>query len=243
MQSKKSSPSSSGYSITRSGKDITVRVATPIDDLCIANLRLSVFSDFTPETRKLFCDRSCHLLSTRRQRGAMCIVATETRTSSSSFLPSMEDESVVGTAEISFHEFAETSLGRSRPQGSILYVTEVAVNSAKRRRGIAKLMMEAIDKVAKIRKTETIYLHVDVENIGALRLYEHAGYKKLPSDDPVFLEFTTKLNLHDGATKGRKHYLMSKDFVKKPTWLEDHNKKETFSGQTQRGTLGIEVLH
>jgi hypothetical protein len=102
-------------------------------------------------------------------------------------------------------------------------------------------MMEAIDKLAKIRKTETIYLHVDVTNKGALRLYENAGYQKLPNDDPLFLEFTTKLNLHDGATKGRKHYLMAKN-IKPPTWIKGIKNEETSMIRSkQRGTLGIEV--
>jgi ribosomal protein S18 acetylase RimI-like enzyme len=230
--------------LKRSSTDsaITVRVASPKDDVDIAQLRLSVFSDFTPETRKIFCDRSCHLLSTRRQRGAMCIVAATGSEKPSPFMtPITEKNRIIGTAEISFHEFSETKLGRSRPKDSILYVTEVAVNSKHRRKGIANLMMEAVDKVAKIRKTETIYLHVDVENVAALRLYQRAGYAKLPSDDPVFLEFTTKLNLHDGATKGRRHFLMAKD-VKEPTWLENKYKDESLNIQTQRGTLGIEVL-
>ena len=220
---------------------VTVRVASPKDDVDIAQLRLSVFSDFTPETRKIFCDRSCHLLSTRRHRGAMCIVATESEKSSPFMTPITEKNRIIGTAEISFHEFSETKLGRSRPKDSILYVTEVAVNSKHRRKGIANLMMEAVDKVAKIRKTETIYLHVDVENVAALRLYNRSGYRKLPNDNPVFLEFTTKLNLHDGATKGRRHFLMAKD-MKEPTWIEDKYKDESLNIQTQRGTLGIEVL-
>ena len=33
-------------------------------------------------------------------------------------------------------------------------------------------------------------------------------------------EFTRSLNLHPGATKGRRHYLLYKDLVENPTWLE-----------------------
>ncbi|KAG7361097.1 N-terminal acetyltransferase [Nitzschia inconspicua] len=214
--------------------DLDVRVATPNDDLDIAQLRLSIFSDFTPQTQKMFCDRSCHLLSSRRQRGAVCIVATNQNR-----LPG-EQIKIIGTAEISFHEFIGTRLGRARPKDSILYLTEVAVNTKHRRKGIASLMMEAIEKVAKNRDAETIYLHVDITNLGALTLYEKAGFKKLPGDNLIFKEFTTKLNLHDGATKGRRHFLMSKD-LKSPTWLEDiETMHRPIRGQ-QQGTLGIEV--
>ena len=70
-----------------------------------------------------------------------------------------------------------------------------------------------------MRKVETLYLHVDVENKGAISLYEKAGYQVVDNSEPMFLEFTTKLNLHDGATKGRNHLLLYKDLVKRPTWL------------------------
>ena len=237
----KSKRTLSSYANSSDKSVIDVRVATSRDDLDIANLRLSVFSDFTPQTRKLFCDRSCHLLATRRQRGAMCLVAVEPKRSMlMSPSGSIERDPVVGTAEISFHEFSDTRLGRARQADKILYVTEVAVSDKYRRKGIAKLMMTAIDKIASIRKIETIYLHVDVDNKAALRLYEKSGFKKLPSNNAVFHEFTRKLNLHDGATKGRCHFLMYKDF-KEPTWLEDIH-QEVPSEQTQRGNLGIEVL-
>jgi len=194
----------------------TVRVATALDDIDIANLRLSVFSNFDPATRKIFCDRSCQLLATRRQRGATCIVATNSDNKTDSI--SMEGNStIVGTAEISFHEFFETRLGCSRPEGSIIYITEVAVSAKHRRKGIASLILRAIDSIANTSDIETIYLHVDVTNLGAIHLYEKAGYRIL-ADDQVFYEFTKKLNLHDGANKGRRHHLMSRD-LRQPTWL------------------------
>jgi GNAT superfamily N-acetyltransferase len=124
---------------------------------------------------------------------------------------------VIGTAEVSFHEFEGTKLGMSRSSGSILYVTEVAVNHSYRRQGIAKLLMQAVDKIAALRKVETVYLHVDTENRGAIQLYTDAGYKILPKDNLLFSEFTRKLNLHDGFTKGRNHHLLSKDLLQ-PTW-------------------------
>jgi len=238
---------------SKSSSSIVARVATVMDDLQIANLRLSVFSNFNPDSRKLFCERSCQLLSSRRRRGATCIVATmkedliddmkpRTKTRAISF---KGDEAIVGTAEISFHEFSGTEIGRYRPKGSILYVTEVAVDVSQRRKGIAKLMMEAIDTVANNRKVETIYLHVDVNNMGAVNLYQRAGYKKLKYENPMFLEFTTKLNLHDGATKGRNHHLMAKD-LRQPTWFtfeeESRHEVEACTGNSQERTLGFNVI-
>jgi len=238
----------------RLSSSVVARVATGIDDLDIANLRLSVFSNFNPESRKIFCERSCQLLTTRRQRGATCIVATiqnnpvdnDERQEALPSSAAASDRSlgangkIVGSAEISFHEFSQTQLGYSRPRDSILYVTEVAVDAAQRRKGIANLMMKAIDSLAAIREVETIYLHVDVANLGAVNLYKRAGYTILEYDNPVYLEFTTKLNLHDGATKGRNHYLMSKD-LRKPTWLNIQEEQQN-SVEPERRLLGIEVM-
>jgi len=211
----------------KSSSSVVGRVATSMDDLEIANLRLSVFSNFNPESRKIFCERSCQLLSSRRRRGATCIIATIEKNSNKDQKPKTKTRGIfrkgngpiAGTAEISFHEFSGTQLGHSRPKDSILYVTEVAVDATYRRKGIAKLMMEAIDTLANTRNIETIYLHVDVTNLGAVNLYKSAGYRKLEPGNPIFLEFTTKLNLHDGATKGRNHHLMAKD-LRQSTWFD-----------------------
>jgi len=70
-----------------------------------------------------------------------------------------------------------------------------------------------------LRNVESLYLHVDVLNFGALELYRKAGYRKVHHADPMYAEFTTSLNLHDGATKGRRHYLLYKNLVQNPTWL------------------------
>ena len=171
----------------------------------------------------------------------MCLVAVEPKRSMlMSPSGSIKRDPVVGTAEVSFHEFEGTGLGQARQPDKVLYVTEVAVNKQYRRKGVAKLMMRAIDKIARIRKIETIYLHVDVKNKAALRLYENAGFQKLPSDNSAVQEFTRKLNLHDGATKGRRHFLLGKEYSGSgPTWLKDVQESAL---PTQKGNLGIEVL-
>jgi len=237
----------------KSSSSVVARVATAMDDLEIANLRLSVFSNFNPDSRKLFCERSCQLLSSRRRRGATCVIATTKKNPNGGQTPKTrtrgirrkDSGSIAGTAEISFHEFSGTQLDYSRPKDSILYVTEVAVDASHRRKGIANLMMEAIDTLGNIREIETIYLHVDVTNLGAVNLYERAGYRKLDPENPVFLEFTTKLNLHDGATKGRNHHLMAKD-LRQPTWYiqegPQHAVDACIAVESQQRSLGIDVM-
>lgn len=228
-------------------KAITVRIATHADDVDVASLRLSVFSELTPDIQNQFHGRSCQALHSRRLRGAICLVARAAAPSPCNQPNSYEEEdgSLLGSAECSFHEFFGTRLGRRRPRNSVLYVTEVAVNPAARRQGIGRKLLRAIDLVATMRGTETLYLHVDATNLGALALYEKAGYRKASLDDAVFMEFTTSLNLQPGATKGRDHFLLYKDLMSSPTWLDEDDAADissTCSAQkTILGTLGFEI--
>ena len=68
---------------------------------------------------------------------------------------------------------------------------------------------QGVDIVASQMGVETIYLHVDATNEIATTLYEKAGYSRAKPHE-YNDEFTRSLNLHDGATKGRCHYLMFK---------------------------------
>jgi ribosomal protein S18 acetylase RimI-like enzyme len=220
--------------------NISVRAATPSDDVDIACLRLAVFSDVSPDVQDQFVTRSCQAIMNRRMRGAKCVVATAPLTASGGRL----SNHLLGSAECSFHEFFSTKLGRSRRQHSILYVTEFAVNPAARRRGIGLRLLNALHEQA--RDAETLYLHVDVTNREAISLYEKAGYRQVESDDPMFLDFTASLNLHPGATKGRVHHLFYKDLVEEPAWLADDNHKEDHSSATVQkdsvmGNLGFVV--
>jgi ribosomal protein S18 acetylase RimI-like enzyme len=220
--------------------NISVRAATPSDDVDIACLRLSVFSDISPDVQNQFVTRSCQAIMNRRMRGARCVVATAPLTAPGG----RSSNHLLGSAECSFHEFFSTKLGRSRRQHSILYVTEFAVNPAARRRGIGLRLLSALHE--QVRDAETLYLHVDVTNREAISLYEKAGYRQVESDDPMFLDFTASLNLHPGATKGRVHHLFYKDLVEDPTWLADDNHKEDYSSATIQkdsvmGNLGFVV--
>jgi len=208
---------------------LVTRIASPMDDVDIANLRLSVFSDFSPEMQSQFCFRSCQALAHRRTNGAICIVATPP--------PQKVRPVLLGSAECSYHEFKGTRLGQRRPQGSLLYITEVAVHPSARRQGIGVKMLEAMDILAAQKDVETLFLHVDVSNDVALALYEKCGYQRTDEKDPIYREFTTSLNLHPGATRGRTHYLLFKN-IRVPTWItEKAHRKET----QLMGSLGFEI--
>lgn len=123
-----------------------VKVATVKNDLDIAKLRLSVFSDFSPEIRRQFRSRSCEVLGNRRQKGATCLVASVDY-SNADMKDGPEETSpahnwVIGSVECSTHEFAGTRLGMRRPGGSILYVTEVAVSPRARRTGTGTKLLQ-----------------------------------------------------------------------------------------------------
>jgi len=128
-------------------KDQTcVRVATVADDLEIAKLRLSVFSDFSPEVRDQFRTRSCEVLDHRRLKGATCLVAS-VKYSDVDLEFELEEGAcphtwIIGGVECSTHEFAGTKLGLRRPGGSILYITEVAVSPRARRSGAGTLLLK-----------------------------------------------------------------------------------------------------
>ena len=146
-------------------------------------------------------------------------------------------EAVVGSIECSYHEFFHTRLGARRKQYALLYITEVAVHSSVRRRGIGTKLLHAVERYAtqlvplfvgssdsdeNENVIESLYLHVDVSNQGAIRMYEQCGYYKVLSNDPIYTEFTTGLNLQPGATRGREHFLLCKDLVPNPVWLSSH---------------------
>ena len=137
--------------------------------------------------------------------------------------PNIKERSVIGSVECSHQEFRGTMLGNARPKGSLMYVTEVAVRTDARRCGAGVMLMRGVDKVAVLRDVESIYLHVDVTNRAACAMYEKCGYHYLDKREPIYAQFTASLNLHDGATQGRKHHLMSRNFVESLTWLHDND--------------------
>jgi len=246
---------------------MSVRTATVADDMEIAKLRLSVFSDFSPEVRRQFRQRSCEVLNNRRMMGATCLVASvnyndvdvaDVPVGASDMDDIEEDEDadvnelrrsltaaaahtwIIGSVECSTHEFAETELGRRKPGGSVLYITEVAVSPRARRSGAGTSLLKGVDELAAIRNVETVYLHVDITNTAACKLYKKAGYEIVDSQNPIYAEFTTKLNLHDGATKGRVHHLMHKKITNHQTWLELDSSESESLGRIG-GTLGFEI--
>jgi hypothetical protein len=102
--------------------------------------------------------------------------------------------------------------------------------------------LKGVDELAtKYRNVESLYLHVDVKNEAALNLYQKSGYVRVDQTDEMYREFTRTLNLHDGATRGRTHYLLVKH-LRTATWLEAANEKSACSvssAETSRQKLAM----
>ena len=106
------------------------------------------------------------------------------------------------------------------------------------------VFLQGVDKLAHIRKVESLYLHVDVTNEAAINLYTKAGYVKA-EPTPSNLQFTRSLNLHDGATNGRNHYLMCKH-LRIPTILDNEKNTNQIDdkhdiGNAIKNSLGFEM--
>eukprot|EP00903_Cladosiphon_okamuranus_P005588 g5560.t2 len=121
---------------------------------------------------------------------------------------------VLGTLECSRHEFDGTPLEVQVEEGGAkvarLYLTEVAVRSDCRRKGVGRVLLGLVDDVAKELKTSEVFLHVNEINEAALRLYESCGYNEAP-DCASNRAFTNSLGLSGGFI-GQRHRLLHKTF-------------------------------
>ncbi len=64
------------------------------------------------------------------------------------------------------------------PKGTVAYIQTIEVNPASRRRGIASELLRLAEVSALVVGATAIWLHVDVENTAAMRLYEGRGYAR-----------------------------------------------------------------
>ncbi len=67
-------------------------------------------------------------------------------------------------------------IGRDRLIGHILTI-DVSLSS--RRKGVGLKLLQRIEKLFRERNVKTCHLEVREDNIGALRLYEEMGYKRI----------------------------------------------------------------
>jgi len=64
------------------------------------------------------------------------------------------------------------------PKGTVAYIQTIEVHPGSRRRGIAAELLNHAEDSARAAGAAAIWLHVDVENPGAISLYESRGYAR-----------------------------------------------------------------
>jgi [ribosomal protein S18]-alanine N-acetyltransferase len=64
------------------------------------------------------------------------------------------------------------------PKGTVAYIQTIEVNPTLRRKGIASELLRLSEVSALVVGATAIWLHVDVENSAAMRLYEGRGYAR-----------------------------------------------------------------
>jgi ribosomal-protein-alanine N-acetyltransferase len=64
------------------------------------------------------------------------------------------------------------------PKGTVAYIQTIEVHPGSRRRGIAAELLNHAEDSARTAGATAVWLHVDVENPGAIRLYESRGYAR-----------------------------------------------------------------
>jgi ribosomal protein S18 acetylase RimI-like enzyme len=64
------------------------------------------------------------------------------------------------------------------PKGTVAYIQTIEVNPGSRRQGIASELLRLSEVSAQVVGATAIWLHVDVENTAAMRLYEGRGYAR-----------------------------------------------------------------
>jgi ribosomal protein S18 acetylase RimI-like enzyme len=179
-------------------EQFTVRLATAADDPAIAAL---VVDGFLDKFRPIFgarMDRSLKIMekwvALEHASGGVTSLVTEGYSSSEvagsvgvRTAPSREDvlarglwRSLNRNLGLPRAVWATTLLSYPRysRNDSEAYVERLVVSSEYRRRGIARLLLTAAEDMAREAGMETVGLHVSVNNLVALRLYESEGYKE-----------------------------------------------------------------
>ena len=98
-------------------------------------------------------------------------------------------DNTIGTVEFSPTDFLNTAyqyIGAERK----LYVADLAIREDARRMGLATKIIKSVENYAKGHNYDEIYLHVDVGNYVARKLYNKLGFIELSQDDEHVISFT-----------------------------------------------------
>eukprot|EP00968_Pinguiococcus_pyrenoidosus_P004024 scaffold264_cov317-Pinguiococcus_pyrenoidosus.AAC.38 len=189
----------------------TMRVAS-LDDLGpLAEHRLKIFRNIVPTKipSRTYDTIFENLVASMRRRffrkGTYILVATRDEDA----LAPVRRETLMGNLELSCHSLQGFSKANPDDPIDTWYLTEMAVASTFRRLGVATDLLRSSELLAAKKGIRELLLHVEVENTGAVALYEKAGFEILPQT-PKVLSFAGQMGLLDPVYAMKRYHLMWK---------------------------------
>lgn len=102
-----------------------------------------------------------------------------------------EGHLVVGSLDVSLHgegSGKRVAFGASiKGEGFRIYVSSMAVRLEWQRRGLAQLLLNHVDELAQEFRVKDMFLHVEWDNVPAVRLYSKCGFVSTKNDDPLLI--------------------------------------------------------
>lgn len=147
-----------------------VQEATWLEEEQIVSLRVSTFFPSVCEgniSNQSMKNRIAEKMKQRSNEGAKCFIAKE--------FNGVFYSKVIGTVEISPSDFRGTALD-SIGADQKLYLTDLAIKSDFKRKGVARGLLESVEEYALEHDYKEIYMHVEKKNLIARSLYTKYGY-------------------------------------------------------------------
>lgn len=92
------------------------------------------------------------------------------------------DSRIIATAALSFHSDSREQFATLPPPENAAYLCNIAVDPTFRRKGYARTMLAACEKIASSKGFTELYLHLRLVDAAARSLYESSGYNQLNAD-------------------------------------------------------------
>ncbi|GAB4824066.1 hypothetical protein N2152v2_011112 [Parachlorella kessleri] len=99
-----------------------------------------------------------------------------------SLLPEGQESRLIATVALSFARRTREEFPSLQPPDDAAYLSNMAVDPAFRRQGIARLLLQASEELCAARGFREIYLHARLGDDPAVQLYESAGYALVDKD-------------------------------------------------------------
>jgi len=99
------------------------------------------------------------------------------------------DSSVTWVAELDGHPVGFAVVGiEERWSGQLAYIQTIEVLAELRGRGIGAELLRLVESTAREAGARMLWLHVDAQNAGAIRLYEAHGYTCVGREEDFYAQ-------------------------------------------------------